>query len=302
MADAHRLALGRATPCRRSGCPAPPGGAGLIGALSGASDAGALPAVVGHGATVRAAPDARTDCVRANSQFSKSKQNQRQGWPMSDYLTNLAARALGVAEVARPRPSLFEPRRGVAEPPIPAEPARGEVEPEVRAPDVAAEAPPRRQPAEPAAVREREGTSAPDGDRGPPRVAAPQRAPGRGRRRPETAPPRPAEPGAAPSAARERRAPAAPFEPAAPRLGVPTQPARPAELQRPVAAPVLAARPPRPQVAAGDAPAPTVRVTIGRVDVRAVTPEQPPEQKRKPKRAPRMSLDEYLSRPGRPAG
>ncbi len=49
-------------------------------AVYAASDGGALPAVVSHGATVRAAPvDALTDCVRADSQISKNRQNQRQG-------------------------------------------------------------------------------------------------------------------------------------------------------------------------------------------------------------------------------
>jgi len=47
---------------------------------------------------------------------------------------------------------------------------------------------------------------------------------------------------------------------------------------------------------------PTVRVTIGRVDVRAVTPEKPPEPKPKPRPVPRMSLDEYLTRDRRRAG
>jgi branched-chain amino acid transport system ATP-binding protein len=41
--------------------------------------------VVSHGATLRAAPvSARADCVRADSQFSKNKNNHRQGWPMSE--------------------------------------------------------------------------------------------------------------------------------------------------------------------------------------------------------------------------
>jgi aromatic-L-amino-acid decarboxylase len=40
--------------------------------------------VADHGAKLRTAPvDARTDCVRADSQISKNKQNQKQGWPMS---------------------------------------------------------------------------------------------------------------------------------------------------------------------------------------------------------------------------
>ena len=220
---------------------------------------------------------------------------------MSDYLTNLAARALGMSVVARPRRPLFEPRRGAPETRLPIEADRDGAEPDARAPDLVADSPVR-GPAEPAAIREREGTSAPDGDPGPPRVAAPSRPPGRGRSRAETAPPRPAEHGAARSAAKGREAPAAPREPETPRPGMRTQPARPAEPVRAVAAPVLAARPPRPQVSARDAPAPTVRVTIGRVDVRAVTPEQPPEPQRKPRRAPRMSLDDYLSRPGKQSG
>jgi len=53
-------------------------------AVYAASNAGALPAVVSHGATLRAAPvDALTDFARADSQFSKNNQNQKQGWPMS---------------------------------------------------------------------------------------------------------------------------------------------------------------------------------------------------------------------------
>jgi hypothetical protein len=221
---------------------------------------------------------------------------------MSDYFTNLAARALGMSVAVRPRPSLFEPRPGTADPPAPSEPDRGGVERGARALDVAAEAPPRRQPAEPEAVRKREGTSAPDGDPGPPPVAAPSRAPGRGRSRAETAPPRPAPHGAGHSASKGREVPAALREPEAPRPAGRTQPARQEEPGRAVAAPAIAARPPRPQLPPKDAPAPTVRVTIGRVDVRAVTPEQPPEPGRKPRQAPRMSLDDYLSRPGKQSG
>jgi hypothetical protein len=46
-----------------------------------ASDEGALPAVVSHGAKLRTAPvdTHNADRVRANSQISKNKQNQRQG-------------------------------------------------------------------------------------------------------------------------------------------------------------------------------------------------------------------------------
>ena len=48
MSGAHRQALGGATPCRRSGCLTPPGGACLIEAVSAASATGALPAVVSY--------------------------------------------------------------------------------------------------------------------------------------------------------------------------------------------------------------------------------------------------------------
>lgn len=49
-------------------------------AVYAASDEGALPAVVSHDATVRAAPvNTRADRVRADSRFSKNKQDQRQG-------------------------------------------------------------------------------------------------------------------------------------------------------------------------------------------------------------------------------
>ncbi len=49
-------------------------------AVYAASDNGALPAAVSHDTTLRTAPaDTRHDCVRADSQFSKNKDNQRQG-------------------------------------------------------------------------------------------------------------------------------------------------------------------------------------------------------------------------------
>ena len=49
-------------------------------AVYAASDEGALPAVVSHEPTLRTAPvDTRADYVRADSRFSKNKQDQRQG-------------------------------------------------------------------------------------------------------------------------------------------------------------------------------------------------------------------------------
>src|SRR5215210_5669676 len=113
VADAHRRALGGATPCRRSGCLTPPGGAGLMRAVCAASVEGALPAVVSHDATLRTAPvDTRTACcVRADSQISKNKQNQRQGWPMSVPRLRLAPAG---ETMFPPRAPFFDP---VEEPP-----------------------------------------------------------------------------------------------------------------------------------------------------------------------------------------
>jgi hypothetical protein len=49
-------------------------------AVYAASVEGALPAAVSHDATLRTTPvDTRNDCARADSRFSKNKQNQKQG-------------------------------------------------------------------------------------------------------------------------------------------------------------------------------------------------------------------------------
>ena len=50
-------------------------------AVYAASNEGALPAVVSHEPTLRTTPvDTHTaDCVRADSQFSKNRQDQQQG-------------------------------------------------------------------------------------------------------------------------------------------------------------------------------------------------------------------------------
>jgi hypothetical protein len=49
-------------------------------AVYAASFESALPAVVSHEPTLRTAPvDTRDDCVRADSPFSKNRQNQKQG-------------------------------------------------------------------------------------------------------------------------------------------------------------------------------------------------------------------------------
>jgi hypothetical protein len=60
--------------------------------------------------------------------------------------------------------------------------------------------------------------------------------------------------------------------------------ARPAAAKAPVAAAVH----PRPE--------PSVQVTIGRVEVRAIFPEAPPARIPAPRARPTVSLDEYLKR------
>ena len=45
-----------------------------------------------------------------------------------------------------------------------------------------------------------------------------------------------------------------------------------------------------------------MRVSIGRIEVRAVKVEEPPEPRKKPRQAPRISLDDYLGRARERAG
>lgn len=51
-----------------------------------------------------------------------------------------------------------------------------------------------------------------------------------------------------------------------------------------------------PQAPANGAPEPEIRVTIGRVEVRAVFPEQPVKRSAPPRFRPSVTLDDYLSR------
>jgi len=216
---------------------------------------------------------------------------------MSDYLTSLAARALGVADVARPRRSMFEPPQGAPELVAASEPVRtsslGDA-PAERSEDAGAStAPPSAAVPEPAPqpslrVEQPSALETP----AKPLRREPLLASARRRTLPATAVPVAAaevtaEPAtSAPNEVEVRepdRAEAAP--------SVPRRRTDPPFASRPL----LAARPPRGTEAVSP---PTVRVTIGRVDVRAVVPEQPPEPKRKRRPAPRMSLNEYLSRPG----
>jgi hypothetical protein len=204
---------------------------------------------------------------------------------MSDHLTRLAARALGLAETVRPRRTLYEPQRVTPEPVPSPEP---EAQPPPEAPATRAEE--AREPP-PAAVTRREEPA--------PREVIEQVV----AKEPEQVLPPPVEtPEPEPAPARPQPAPSRPVQ--ARRRE--TAPARPEPVAQPPAAapsklvgkpqPLLASRPPyRLLGPERELPqAPTVRVTIGRVDVRAVAPERPVERRLKQPR--RMSLDEYLSR------
>lgn len=203
---------------------------------------------------------------------------------------SLAARALGVADVVRPRRSLFEPRRSAPELVSPREPVAEAsfAEPEAPA-DIAPPATtPMESPEQPAvaepARRRRPQTVAPPRPRVPAMV---DRLPETERERSRSDEPVPVAAGGEPSLRRPQARPA---------RSVPLAPARMPEYPlEPPRAP--AARPPRILLRPEAAAPATVRVTIGRVDVRAIVPEKPAG--RKPRQAPRMSLDEYLSRDGR---
>jgi hypothetical protein len=227
---------------------------------------------------------------------------------MTDYLGRLAARALGVGEVAQPRRSLFEPRRGAPEPFASVEledaaPPRSEASTRPREatrlpqPEAPVAPEPAGRPPLPPTLRAPEGTvpGAPVPERAP--AAAARRAqeeavsPTVRRRTPaRESVARPARPTPEPAPARRPTV----RDALAPRAQAPPPARRAAPA---VVAPTLAVRPPPPPLNVQvREPAPTVRVTIGRVDVRAVAPEPPARPKRKPKPAPRVSLDEYLGR------
>lgn len=221
---------------------------------------------------------------------------------MSDYLGAMATRALGLSAVARPRPSLFESRRAAPEPLIveqeavsTPQPLRAEEAPRARArgerirPASEIEPLERRRQEEP-------GSAAETGAAAPPlpslRAEPPAVRPGAKAESP------PSDRAAATPVVREaaaRRTPPPPEPAKAPPVGpIETQPAaRPAQA---APEPTLAVSPSFPTLARRDAPEPTVRVTIGRIDVRAVRPVEPPEPRKKPRPEPGMSLEEYLDR------
>jgi hypothetical protein len=220
---------------------------------------------------------------------------------MSDYLTRLAARALGTAELARPRRSIFEPRPGVPEP-LALEPASARVEAEAQAesPERAAEPAPPRRRADAEPRRARDQTPAPEAEGELRRPPAPSRqVPRRPRRRAQPVPAPAAEVASTDPMARGPTAPERPpkLEAALPDAAGLGPAARLTPQERVEPPPLLAARPPpRAALPVKEASSPTVRVTIGRVDVRAVATEPSLKPRRKEKPAPRMSLDEYLGR------
>jgi hypothetical protein len=249
---------------------------------------------------------------------------------MTDFLTRLAERSLGVGDVVRPRPaSLFEPRGAtVGAAPLEVEeervvpaprPGRGQAARPVDASPtpVRGEAPPSGEP--PAAGRRDGGPAGEvrvlEGVTVEPPRAAPAPASHTADaipRQPEPAKadepavdttlvieglPAPAAPaghapartGARPTAQRRRAAPAPPASQ--------TPPAGPPEPGDAHAWPTMPASP-MPVRVAEPAEPPVVHVTIGRVDVRAVLPATAPEQP-KPRRRPRVTLEEYLRESGR---
>ena len=225
---------------------------------------------------------------------------------MSEFLGNLAARAFGLSAVARPRPSIFEPRRAAPEPLA--------LEPEtvsVPAPAGAEEAP--RAPTRPkrpeaatdaeSQVRQPTPSAATEAEAQPVRALTAEVPIARTRARAAPPPrerPTQAESGAdktvaAPGAARSPRSVEMPAETtiatapspgptlAAPRSSLPVKPSFPARVER-------------------ETRGPTVRVSIGRIEVRAVKADEPPEPRKTPRPAPRISLDDYLGRPRERAG
>jgi hypothetical protein len=220
---------------------------------------------------------------------------------MSDHLARLAARALGLADTVRPRRTLFEPQRLVPEPgssadqetertPAPMSPPVEVAETrhsdvDVVKPEIAEE--PARPAAEEQVAEHPSEIPGPPGRPPEPVPSAPDRTPEQARKPEQAAVRREPEPEQEPKPPVRSRSAA---EPAPPARGAAP---RPVVTQR---APLLATwRRDRSPAAEPEAEQPpTVRVTIGRVDVRAVVPEQPVE--RRPKQPPRMSLDEYLSR------
>ena len=218
---------------------------------------------------------------------------------MSDYLTNIAARSFGRVPIIQPRlPSLFEPatQKNLAPPPTSLPAAGPAPRPESECSDLQSQIP--ASPSQPTLCAPQRPVRSPATRISrllPPRLAS------------DTAPQLSAQ-GAAtvtsairtePIAAARcvRRAPHT--QPALdvaatrpPRSSLPIKVfARPQVIQRvePATPPPLPPVPARPQ----SEPAPSIRVTIGRIEVRAAMPPERPTSRLKAQ-APTLSLDEYL--------
>lgn len=206
---------------------------------------------------------------------------------MGNYLESLAARALGVATVVRPRPAARFEAQPVAEPETHTGPPGG-----------------------PRAVASRSRLGAPAVNRAPPSPAHAAydgtgfdgpREPGSGEPRGRLAASSDSHrhvPDATPSLAAAARTPpiTAPAQ-AEPTLARSAQePQSRSDVVRPRAVRVPArARAPAPAPSRRQrAEPPPVQVTIGRIEVRAVAPAAPVVPPRAPRRPTPMSLDEYL--------
>ena len=207
---------------------------------------------------------------------------------MSDFLASLLARGVGAAPAIRPRlPSLFESPAGRA-PMVEAN--------EVAETVVLRPAPPTATSRDTVMVGEAQVHLAPPPAASPGRALTPPQStqPEPGRATP-TAPvavaapvvpsPAPAQAPAVEADATPRPEPATGIAPSIPRMPAPPLPAAVIPLSRPVA--VRVAEPQRrPEP-------PAVRITIGRVEVRAV-PANPPAARPGRRASPKLSLEDYL--------
>lgn len=197
---------------------------------------------------------------------------------MSGFLAGLAARSVGRARVVEPRRTVFEPG---AEPLAEAQPPAPRTESVVVEP-VTEPAPPARD--RPAAELDEPLVPAPEPERP---------------RRPQARRQRPQEPQPAASPARPVRTvrALAPRRSVDPSTADPVEPAASLQQRRvpSPAAPTRIETVRRIRETEIAAERPVVRVTIGRVEVRAVREhEQQPARREPPK--PRLTLDEYLAR------
>lgn len=207
---------------------------------------------------------------------------------MSDFLASLLARGMGAAPAIRPRlPSLFESPAGRA-PMVEAN--------EVAEAVVLRPAPPTATSRDTVMGGEAQVHLAPPPAASPGRALTPPQStqPESGRATvmataamagPVVPPPTPTHPPSVETGAKPRSEPATGMAPSIPRMPAPPLPAAVIPLSRPVAVRVAEPqRPPEP---------PSVRITIGRVEVRAV-PANPPAARPGRRASPKLSLEDYL--------